>query len=249
MSVFMTQKYYFGWKPSLPDFRDVPYEAPEMGLLPKEVDLRPQCPAVYNQGQLGSCTANAIAAHLDFNRHKQGEQFIYPSRLFIYYQERFLEDTVDSDSGASIRDSVKVVKQYGAPPESEWPYLINNFELEPTEEAYTDALNYEDLSYLAVGDLLSMKSCLAERFPFVTGITVYESFMGATETVPIPDKRENVLGGHAVMIVGYDDTKECFILRNSWGADWALSGYVYIPYAYLTNPGLSSDRWTLRKVK
>lgn len=240
--------HFLGWKRDLPDFRDLIY-APIVTNPPLSIDLRSECPPIYDQGQLGSCTANAIAGHLDFNRKKQGEVFISPSRLFIYYQERLLEDTVDSDSGASIRDSVKVVKQFGAPPETDWPYDINQFETEPPVKAYSDALTYKDMTYQRITRSVNdMKSCLTEGYPFVAGISVYDSFESNAKTgkVPMPKKSEKLLGGHAILIVGY--TAGEWIFRNSWG-NWGAAGYGFLPQAYLINSGLSSDFWSLRLVK
>lgn len=244
----------YGWRPSSLDHRDFIYE-PTITTLPVEVDLRPENPPIYDQGQLGSCTANAIAAHLDFNRHKQGEAFIEPSRLFIYYNERLHDGTVTQDAGSTIRESVQAVKTYGACPETEWPYVISQFTKSPASSCYTDATKYEDLTYLRVNRTVNdMKSCLAEGFPFVIGISVYESFEGETASktgiIPMPSKSEQVLGGHALCVVGYItlNKKSYWIFRNSWGTSWGSSGYGFLPQAYLMNSGLSSDFWTLRKV-
>jgi len=132
----------FGWVPDLPDQRDFLYAAPveNMAALPTSVDLRPQCPkTVYDQGQLGSCTANAIAGALEFDRLKEGLADFIPSRLFIYYNERVMEGTVGTDSGAQIRDGIKSVGSIGAPPESDWPYNIAEFAVKPSPKAYKDA--------------------------------------------------------------------------------------------------------------
>ena len=113
----------FGWIPDRPDHRDFRYAAPGplLKALPRKVDLRKGCPAVYDQGQLGSCTANAIAAGIEFDRLKQDLRDFTPSRLFIYYNERAMEGSVESDAGASIRDGIKSVSKQGDCPESEWP--------------------------------------------------------------------------------------------------------------------------------
>lgn len=239
----------FGWKRDLPDFRDVYFEVPEKGFFPKSVDLRSGCPPIYDQGNLGSCTANAVAAHLDFNRKKQGEPFMTPSRLFIYYNERADDGDVESDSGSSIRESVKTVAQKGACPESEWPYIIDNFDIEPLPRCYEDAVKFEALKYIRLPQSeLAFRCCLAQGFPFVVGITVYQSFMDKKPVKSLPSTSDSVLGGHAVLIVGYraDGT---WIMRNSWGLNWGDKGYCYLPKEYLLNPGLSDDSWTIRKVK
>ena len=239
----------YGWVRDLPDQRDKPFLTTLTGVLPKSVNLISDCPTIYNQGQLGSCTANAISAHLDFNRHKQGEKFIYPSRLFIYYNERLADGDVDSDGGSSIRESAKTVAQQGACPEGEWPYDISKFTDKPSIGCYSNAVQYEALTYMSlIQEELNMKSCLAEGFPFVCGVSVYESFEAATDgNVPMPKDSEQLMGGHAILIVGYTPTS--WVFRNSWGTAWGQDGYGTLPLAYLLNPNLSDDRWTLRIVK
>lgn len=242
--------YKYGWRPDKPDFRDFLY-SPTVTKLPSKVDLRSKCPPIYDQGQLGSCTANAIAGHLDFNRKKQGEAFITPSRLFIYYNERLADGDPESDGGSSIRESAKEVVKQGACPESEWPYITDVFDEQPPTNCYTDAVKFEALKYLKVSQTTSqMEACLAEGYPFVAGISVYDSFESDTSAktgkIPLPNKSESLLGGHAILIVGYTPTE--WIFRNSWGL-WGDKGYGYLPKKYLLNSGLSSDFWSLRQVK
>ena len=246
----------FGWLPDLPDQRDRLYAAPveTLGALPARVDLRPQCPPVYDQGQLGSCTANAIAGAIEFDRLKQGLADFVPSRLFIYYNERAMEHTVDSDSGAQIRDGIKSVGKQGDCPETEWPYVIARFKTRPPKKCYADALKYRAVIYQRVAPTATqIKSCLASGYPVVFGFTVYESFASAsvarTGHVPLPRSGERAIGGHAVAGVGYDDAKQWFLVRNSWGARWGLKGYFTLPYAYVTDEDLASDFWTIRIVQ
>jgi C1A family cysteine protease len=248
-------KHSYGWRADRPDFRDYIYKPRHIQNLPTSVDLRSGCPPVYDQGQLGSCTANAIAAALEFDQIKQGETPFTPSRLLIYYDERQMEGTVSSDSGAEIRDGVKSVNQQGACPESEWPYDISQFAVAPPAQCYVEAAKYKAVVYQAIPqDLDQMKACLADGYPFIFGISVYDSFesdtVAQTGVVPMPSSDESQLGGHAVLAVGYDDASQRFLVRNSWGPDWAgpMAGYFTIPYAYLTNSGLASDFWTIRSV-
>lgn len=247
---------WYGWVPDLPDHRDHLYAAPPETLqaLPSSMDLRPECPPVYDQGQLGSCTANAIAAAIEFDQMKQKlAQVFVPSRLMIYYDEREIEGTVSSDSGAQIRDGIKSVGTQGVCPEDEWPYDITKFADKPPDNCYSDAVQYRAVSYQSVvQDLNQMKGCLAAGYPFVLGFSVYESFesreVAQTGHAPMPRPREQQIGGHAVVAVGYEDSNEWFIMRNSWGTGWGMEGYFTLPYAYLTQRSLASDFWTIRLV-
>ncbi len=173
----------YGWMPDLPDVRDHMYAAPVamMATLPPKVDLRPHCPTPYDQGQLGSCTGNAIAGAVQFEREKQHltPDFV-PSRLFIYYGERVIEGTIGTDAGAQIRDGIKVVAKQGVPPETDWPYDIAKFADKPPAKAYKDALHDRAVSYSRLTQSLSqLKGCLASGYPFVFGFTVYDSFESA----------------------------------------------------------------------
>lgn len=247
---------HFGWIPDLPDHRDHLYAAPLAALqvLPPQVDLRPQCPPIYDQGQLGSCTANGIAAAIQFDRMKQHlHPNFLPSRLFIYYNERVIEGTVTQDSGAMIRDGIKSVAQQGDCPETEWPYTIAQFTTKPSAQCYTDAAKYRAVQYQRlVPNLTQLKGCLASGYPFVFGFTVYDSFesqqVAHTGVVPLAAHTEQVLGGHCVVAVGYDEGQQRFIVRNSWGTGWGLQGYCTMPYAYLTDANLADDFWTIRLI-
>jgi C1A family cysteine protease len=246
----------YGWIPDLPDHRDQLYAAPveAAGVLPASVDLRAQCPPVYDQGQLGSCTANAIAGAIQFDQMKQKlAQIFTPARLFIYYNERAIEHTVASDSGAQIRDGIKSVAKQGDCPETEWPYVIAKFKTKPPKNCYADALKYKAVLYQRLTPVLSqLKGCLASGYPFVFGFTVYESFespqVAKSGHASLPISGEQSIGGHAVMCVGYDDAKQWFIVRNSWGPKWGMKGYFTLPYSYLISANLASDFWTIRVV-
>lgn len=246
---------WYGWVPDLPDQRDKLYAAPARVLraMPPKVDLRPGCPPVYDQGQLGSCTANGIAAAIEFDRRKLGQKTFTPSRLFIYYNERVIEGTVNQDAGAQIRDGIKSVVKIGAPPETDWPYDISKYTHRPPARAYADAKKDLVTSYFRLTQTISqMRGCLAGGYPFIFGFTVYESFesdqVAQTGNVPMPGSGERAVGGHAVTAVGYDDSNRRFIIRNSWGASWGIKGYCLMPYEYLLTPNLSSDFWTIRSV-
>ncbi len=248
LSVRKVQRY--GWAPDLPDGRDLLYSAAHAQItnLPPSVDLRGKCPPVYDQGQLGSCTANAIGAAVEFIHDPR----FTPSRLFIYYNERKMEGTIDSDAGAQIRDGIKSVAAQGVPPETDWPYDITKFAVEPPPPAYANALKtLATRYYRVVQDIGQIRGCLAEGFPFVFGFTVYDYFEGQdmsdTGILNMPAAGEQVVGGHAVMAVGYDDSEQMMLVRNSWGDTWGMSGYFKMPYAYITSHRLASDFWTIRQ--
>ena len=242
----------YGWHPDLPDARDHFYSAPVAKALPSAVDLRPNCPPVYDQGQLGSCTANAIAAAIEFDRKKENLTDFVPSRLFIYYNERVMEGTVPYDAGGQIRDGIKSVAKIGAAPEADWPYDIAKFADKPPAKAYTDAKLDRALRYQRlVNYLQQLQGCLASGFGFVFGFTVYESFesqtVAQTGVMPMPAPSENKVGGHAVMAVGYDNASRMMIVRNSWGTGWGKAGYFMMPYEFIISPNCS-DFWTISSV-
>ncbi|MDT5165926.1 MAG: hypothetical protein QOC88_2820 [Mycobacterium sp.] len=235
----------YGWRPQLPDSRDFAY-APRLTSLPPEHDLRPQMPPIYDQGQLGSCTGNAIAGAMEYERDRQGLTDFVPSRLFVYYNERALEGTVSNDSGAQIRDGIKVVNTEGVCPETLWPYDIGMFAVKPPKRCYVAATKDTAVQYEAIHTLGGLKDAIASNLPVVFGFTVYESFesqaVAQTGVVPLPDPRhEKPVGGHAVVAVGYSDPKNHLIVRNSWGASWGDHGYFYMPYQYLTGSRASAD--------
>ncbi|HUP05418.1 MAG TPA: C1 family peptidase [Bryobacteraceae bacterium] len=244
----------YGWVPDLPDHRDHLYAAAPAVLaqLPPSTDLRPQCSPVYDQGQLSSCTANAIAGAIEFDQRKQRAKAFMPSRLFIYFNERAQEGDPASDSGAAIRDGVKSIASQGVCPESEWPYDASKFADKPSDACYADAANCRAVSYqrLVSRNLNQLKGCLASGYPFVFGFTVYDAFesdaVAKTGVLNLPASTEQMQGGHAVMAVGYDDATQRFTVRNSWGPDWGMAGYFTMPYAYLVNPNLADDFWVVR---
>jgi C1A family cysteine protease len=219
----------------------------------QNVDLRSDCPDVYDQGHLGSCTANAIGFcyHYDEIKQKEKSAFI-PSRLFIYYNERNLEGHVTEDSGAEIHDGIQVIHSLGVCSETDWPYNIDKFKDKPTDNCYSFALSHKTIDYRAISQNLDqLKSALIEGFPVVFGFSVYESFeseeVAKTGYMPMPKPNEKILGGHAVTIVGFDNSKKIFIVRNSWGSGWGDKGYFYMPYDFIVNPNMASDFWTITK--
>ncbi len=245
------KKYGYGWIPDIPDHRDFLYKGikPKKLRLPSIVDLREFCSPIENQEALGSCTANALAGNIEFLDEKDGSGYTDVSRLFIYYNERVIELTPNMDSGAMLRDGIKTLHEQGVCPESIWPYDIKRYAVKPTPVCYTEAKKHKIESYHRILTLEDMLSCLSEGFPFVFGFAVYESFespeTARSGIVPIPDKDERMLGGHAVLAVGFDQKEKRFLCKNSWGTDWGMNGYFTMPFEYLET--LADDFWTIRK--
>jgi C1A family cysteine protease len=245
---------WYGWVPDLPDARDHQFQSPAelLAALPKRADVSSGCPPVYNQGKLGSCTANAISAAVEFDLIKQMTKKVFvPSRLFLYYNERVMWGTVNTDSGAPIRDGIKCIAKQGDCPERLWPYVIRRFADKPPARCYTNALKYRAVEYQRLRrNLDDFRACIASGYPFVFGFTAHDSFEGKevarTGHLSLPSAAEKVVGGHAVLCVGYDDSMLWFNVRNSWGKDWGKGGYFTMPYDYLMDGDLSDDFWTIR---
>lgn len=270
------RKARYGYLPDLGDLRDFKFVPNSLyGAIvpqpPSAIDLRPQAPPIYDQGQLGSCTANATAESIRFiEKWDYSTDIFNPSRLFIYYNSRFLEGTTQVDAGSSLRDAMRAVSKFGVCPEKEWMYSDDSyrFAIKPNKNCYENAKTDLLIQYLRIQqDTNQMKACLAAGFPFIAGFTVYESFeddqVAASGIVPMPGPTEAVVGGHAVMVVGYNDALPYntdahkplmyadgrFICQNSWGSSWGQAGFFTIPYAYFGNSDLASDFWTVRKME
>lgn len=247
-------KKRLGFRVQLPDIRDrllMPLHD-SVESLPPRVDLRKNCPPVLDQGDLGSCVANSVSSAVRFALRKQKSRDFQPSRLFIYYNARALEGQEKEDSGAYIRDGFKTINKDGACVETSWKYDIAKFADKPPARAYKTAETHQAIEYSSVDQTLSqLKGCIADGFPFVFGFTVYESFrrIGADGVMSYPQQSEQILGGHAVCAVGYDDDRQAFIIRNSWGSGWADHGDFYMPYSVITNRDLASDFWSVRLIE
>lgn len=248
----MTQRMY-NLKKDKRDLRDKVYRSQhaDASTLPVTVDLRGQMSPIVDQGQLGSCTANAIASGLrEYLLLKSGQSLTRLSRLFLYWHERSIEGTINEDSGAYIRDGMKVLQTLGVSPETDYPYDVTKFTNQPTAQAEADAGAFKITEYHRVTDFLSMQAALAEGNPVVIGFTVYESFESAavakTGKAPLPKRGEKVLGGHAVLVVGYKKIGRTLyaIVRNSWGTSWGDQGYFYLPQTFFKK--YVSDIWTGR---
>lgn len=249
----------YGWVRDLPQakpMRTLKYNiAP--GAKPPHVDYRDNrwCPPVYDQKRLGSCTAQAGAGGVHINALITDYKWPYtPSRMFIYYNTRKLEHHTFIDSGATISGTVEAINKYGVCPEEgnpawSWGYSDDalHFRTKPKDACYKDAVLHRALSYQAVHlHRNDIQDSVFSKVPVLIGVSVYESFETAevakTGHVPVPNPgAEKLLGGHAMLIVGYDQESDVAIVRNSWGEGWGDKGYCYIPFEYLCNPDLAAD--------
>ena len=239
-----------GWNKDRLDSRDHVFSATRHSDdLPPTVDLRPQMPPAYDQGSLGSCTANAIGAALEYLHNREGLGALRPSRLFIYYNERALEDCIREDSGARIRDGIKTVNKLGACDESTWAYDITKFKKKPPVKAFKEAKQHMTVSYRKVTSVDDILHCLADGCPVVFGFEVYDTLYsaatGSGTPLEMPKEGEECQGGHAVLAVGYDRAKQLVLVRNSWGPEWGMDGYFWMPFSYFTQE-LASDLWTIQ---
>jgi C1A family cysteine protease len=222
--------------------------------LPDSVDLRDDLSPVEDQSAVSSCTANAIAGAYEYLAMREFDQSGDVSRLFIYYNARKLREDETQDCGSSITAAIAALEELGACSEATWPYDPDLVLEEPSAEAYEEAIDFcvESAQEIEV-NLFAMKHCLAEGYPFVFGLTLFESFdeMDEDGYVPMPSEEETSRsshGAHAMICVGYDDEEEVFIVRNSWGENWGDNGYCYIPYEYMTNTDLCWDCWAIQAV-
>lgn len=246
----------FGWKRSLPDYRDykLVHTHAAIAARPSSIDLRPHMPPIYNQEDTSSCVGNACAGAFAYNLIKQGLGDWTPSRLFVYYNARKIEGDTAQDGGAQIRDGIKGLVQWGVPPETDWVFNAANVLVQPPITAYNDAINNVVTSYLTIDQNVdAICTTLAGGEPMVFGFTVYDAFEGdevaKTGVLNLPTANESMVGGHAVVAVGYDDSTQRFLVRNSWGPDWGQGGYFTMPYAYVVNSSLADDFWVCRSVK
>lgn len=249
-----TRKY--GFKKSVPHINDQKYSDHKIfsigAPLPASVDLRPQMPPVYDQGDLGSCTANAACAAVEYDMKVQNEAVALPSRLFLYYVERKIDGDTNQDGGSTLRTAITAVNQFGVCNDTIWPYDCSKFAVAPPESAYEQAKLHKGLKSFSVQqNLYELQHCLAVfRRPIIFGFQVYQSFesqeVADTGIMPIPRPGEQNLGGHAVCIVQYEPGY--FIVRNSWGPNWGLSGHFKMPVEFILNPAYCSDFWCLQQI-
>lgn len=247
-------KKKLGWVPDLPDARHYAYVPKALLGLPKEVDLRAQLPGVWDQKSIGSCVAHGVAAcHVAAQRKAAaGKKEIMPSRLALYYQARAASGWTQVDSGCYVVQAMKVVAKFGVADEKLWPYAISKFKDRPNAAVYKDALLHQGLVYRKIDSTqpVQIKAALAAGLPVVFGSTLYENSYNLVDNVmPMPDLKASVLGGHCMALVGYDDDKRLFLVRNSWGKAWGDNGHHWMPYDYICNLQLTDDVWCLETVE
>lgn len=248
----------FGWKPDLPDYRDYKYKAVRLKPI-QTVQLWETrvMPKRRDQLYVGSCTGFSIAfllTYLSLNKfYQSAPKILMPfSPLFIYYNERLMEGTVNEDSGAYIRDGIKSIAQVGCCSDNMWPYIQKMYRMKPTRQCYESAMDYQAIEYLRLDNTNKQElvNCLLEGYPIVHGFTVYSDFdslrVQSTGIVNMPGTSERVLGGHATVIVGYDMASDRFTCANSWSEQWGMQGYYTIPANYLCDQNLADDFWTIR---
>jgi len=281
MGYAVDSKFGMGWLRDYPDFRDFTLDHEEIkpivdkaGVLsspkksgPASVDLRAWCPPVENQGSLGSCTANAAVGLLEYYERRAFGKHIDASRLFLYKVTRNLLHWT-GDTGAFLRSTMGSMVLFGCPPEEYWPYVVSDFDNEPTSFCYAFAQNYQAIRYFRLDPpgtpkntlLARIKTLLQYGFSSIFGFTVFSSIRQAASDgeIPYPGPGEKILGGHAIMAVGYNnakrikasgngrETKGAFLIRNSWGPSWGDGGYGWLPYEFILK-GLAVDWWTLVK--
>ena len=222
-------------------------------FLPSSVDLRPQWGEPLDQGNIGSCVSNSVSYQLRYLIKKSTGKVLNMSRLFIYYNGRVLSNfPINEDTGLTMRTGFRSVTSYGVPEETTWPYIESDFTKKPSDNAYKLGGNNKNLVYYSVSQNLNeIKKCLKDGFAISFGITLFSSFMttqvARTGIVPMPDiYSDQRVGGHAMTIVGYDDSKSSFIVANSWGKGWGLAGFCYIPYKLILDSSITGDLWTPR---
>ncbi len=263
-----------GWTRDLPDFRDFTIHTPDVTGIraqsrqlprtaqaaPTAVDLRPWCSPIEDQGELGSCTANAGVGLLEYFQRRAYGKHLDGSRLFLYKVTRRLLGW-SGDQGAYLRTTMKAMALFGLPPENYWPYDIAQFDVEPPAFCYAFAQSYQALKYYRLDPagqetpktLAVLKENLAAGLPAMFGFTVYSSIPPLGDgkgEIPFPGPGDSVEGGHAVVAVGYDDQKKiekdtgALLIRNSWSTAWGAAGYGWLPYSYV-HAGLAVDFWSL----
>jgi C1A family cysteine protease len=212
--------------------------------LPNHIDLKSKCGRIFDQGDIGSCTSQAISSAYMFD-----DPHFEPSRLYLYYKERVKDGDPNNDNGSTIQTAIDCAKN-GICSEHSWPYHPRKYKESPPKHCDDEAKHHKVIeAYQVEQTLASMRGCLASGTPFCVGVLVFPSFENATDgNIPMPQPNEQSIGGHAIMIVGYDMDRKVWLFKNSWGNSWGEDGYGKLPLNYLLNPQLTSDLWKITKV-
>lgn len=244
----------WGWKPSLPDHRDWQHKFSTKHLseddFPEIIDLSKYLPPVLDQGRIGDCTAHAITECFRSERIKSGLEDFDMARLQLYWDERSIEGTTDSDSGAMIRDGVKSLADKGVAHEALWPCTDDDLYKQPSVNVYVDAQNYKISKFASVDvNPASIMEALNAGHPVMIGISVFDSLeskeVAESGVVPMPGENDKVLGGHAVLLFSSDRNKRMFKIRNSWGENWGDHGNFWAPFDYIGSEKFGSDYWII----
>lgn len=235
------------------DIRDYIYEVPQTFSLTAGIPTKfliSNLPPVLNQGQLGSCVSNALVNSLKYLYNKFKKNNNNWSRLFNYYNTRVIENTVNIDNGCQIRNAIKVCNKTGSCYETTWPYVISKYKIRPSTTSYNTAKKNIITKYNSVAlNRSAIKSCLLSSNTILVGFACFTGLFSRDTTrtgnIQLPVGRESYLGGHCVLLVGFDDATQRYTFMNSWGTTWGNKGYGTIPYSYLENPNLAGDFWTM----
>jgi C1A family cysteine protease len=235
---------HFGFRQAAPDSRDRMFRIGRITPLPNVVDLRPDCPTAFDQGNLSSCVACAVVGCVGYQDGLTTGPDM--SQLFTYYNARLIDGDPGSDNGTYVKSAIQAVKVAGLAPDHDWPYDEAKVCVEPSEKAYDEAKQYPIESYEKLTYGYDMRVCLARGVPFTGGIRVYESFMDVTsDLVPEIGANESEVGLHAVMFCGYDIDRNLFLIRNSWGPTWGKDGFAWLPACYWRG---TMDMWAITKL-
>lgn len=221
--------------------------------LPANFKLDRDIP-IYDQLDVGSCVGNSVCEGFRYEYAQVKNNFSFnPSRLFAYYNARKLQGWENEDSGAYIRDGFKAMSKWGLASEDLWPYITSKVTDTPPDSVYQNGLNQLVVKYASVQKSESViKQTIFSGAGVVIGFDVYSSFWGTwsetTGIMPIPKAGERFEGGHAVILIGWDDAKKSFLVQNSWGTDWGQNGYFWMPYAYVVSTH-ADDFWCIEEIK
>jgi len=238
-----TENRHYGCTPDVFDHRDFYATFGNTTEIP--CAHRIEMPPVRNQGKLGACTAFAVCASYEHCAIKEGLTDFSPSQLYVYWNERACNNTTKSDAGSSIRNSIKTTARFGVASDPLWPYVVEKYTTKPPQECYNFATKHKVLAYHRLQkDVQQIKKAISLEHTVNFGFSLTESFekTGSDGIIPVPSGK--VLGGHAVVICGYDDDKKEFTVQNSWGNTWGDKGFFYMSYDFAVSP-YCTDFWVI----